>query len=187
MLQCVFHVLPSVETHLTIIGINNVDAVHNLIGELLPINSTQLQQGVCKCFDLDGISPLTILHLVAVQRSMPQHLNSPGQEWAKGAHQLANLALRRVHRVLVLSIISNSSSQPSFVFAVNIAGVVYPEILLLLVACIHQLEHIPAQQNILAIQNELHIILATEVEGCIHDAVGGMAPAQVAHIFDSLL
>ena len=63
----------------------------------------------------------------------------------------------------------------------------YPEVLLLLVACVHQLEHIPAQQKILAIQNELHIILAAEVEGRIHDAVGGMASAQVAHIFDSLI
>ena len=144
MLDCVWHVLLSAKTPLAIIRVNNIVTIYELIGKLLPIDSAQLQQGVCKCFDLDGVNPLAILHLVAMQRSVSQHLDSPGQEWAKGAHQLANLALRRVHRVLVLPIISNSSSQASFVFAVDVAGVVYPKVLLLLVACIHQLEHIPA-------------------------------------------
>ena len=63
----------------------------------------------------------------------------------------------------------------------------YPDVIILLVPCVHQLEHIPAQQNILTIQDQLHIVLAAEVEGRVHDAVGGVTSAQVAHILHSLI
>ena len=63
----------------------------------------------------------------------------------------------------------------------------YPDVIILLVPCVHQLEHIPAQQNILTIQDQLHIVLAAKVEGRVHDAVGGVTSAQVAHILHSLI
>ena len=49
------------------------------------------------------------------------------------------------------------------------------------------MECISSKNLVSSIHDQLHIILAAKVEGRVHDAVGGVTSAQVAHILHSLI
>lgn len=77
--------------------------------------------------------------------------------------------------------------QPKHIIIILTVRVGHPNILLLLIGSIHDLERIPTYKLIIPIDQHLHIILMTVTIGRIDNIIGSIVPPQILDKFDPIL